>query len=70
MKTLKWFINRIGKRIYRDDNNCPCDYCKDIHLNGLIIKNELHATYLFDIQKEIGYSYYDNNKTDTRIKRD
>ena len=70
MKTLKWFKDRIGKRIYRYENDCPCDYCKNIHLNGLIIKNILHAQYLFDIQTEIGYSYYDNNKTNTRIKRD
>lgn len=70
MKTLKWFKDRIGKRIYRNDNECPCDYCKDICVNGLIIKNELHAQYLFDIQNEIGYIYYDNNTTDTRTQRD
>jgi hypothetical protein len=64
MNSLQWFRDRIGKRIYRDTNNCHCDYCKDIYLNGIVVKNGLHAQYLFDIQNDIGYNYSDVTKND------
>lgn len=65
MNSLQWLKDRIGKRIYRDSNNCHCDYCKNIYLNGLVIKDEFHATYLFDIQNDIGYNYSDVTKNDS-----
>jgi len=50
--TKKWFIKRIGKKIYRDDWGCECRTCKDIQKNGLKILNEQHAEYLKDTQDE------------------
>jgi len=50
--TLKYFKNRIGKRIYRDDSGCPCHDCKRIVEEGLIIADEDHAEYLYDMQNE------------------
>jgi hypothetical protein len=57
----QWFIDRIGKRVYRDKNTCDCEMCNDVFENGLIIKNETHATYLYHIQNEYQYIYTDEN---------
>lgn len=59
-KSKDWFIERIGLRVYRDDNGCDCDVCKKIEKTGLIIHDELHAQYLFDCQNDLGVIYYDN----------
>ena len=47
---LKWFTDRIGKRIYRDKNFCKCKICLEVFQNGLIIMDETHASYLYDCQ--------------------
>lgn len=52
MKTLKWFENRIGKRIYRDDNVCGCKTCRDVTQHGIIVNDRDHAEYLFDCQND------------------
>jgi hypothetical protein len=31
--TLKWFTNRIGKRIYRKKLNCSCHCCQKEHVD-------------------------------------
>ena len=46
MHELKWFTDRIWKRIYRDKNTCNCNTCKDVSENWLIIADENHASYL------------------------
>lgn len=46
-KTKEWFLDRIGKRIYRDANTCPCSTCASILENGLMVSDENHADYLF-----------------------
>lgn len=58
MKTLQWFINRIGKRIYRDDDNCGCATCNDVVKNGLIVIDKNHAEYLHMVNSE-GIEYRD-----------
>jgi len=50
MKSLNWFKNRIGKRIYRDRNDCHCLDCEDAVGNGLIVRDKNHAEYLHMIQ--------------------
>jgi hypothetical protein len=54
----KWFIDRIGKRIYRKNNICNCAVCLNVHEVGLIIADEMHAIYLYDCQ-ELDLIYYD-----------
>lgn len=54
MQPLQFFIDNIGKRIYRDSDGCDCLGCKDIVENGLIITDETQAGYLFDIQNDFG----------------
>lgn len=57
MKDLQWFIDRIGEKIYRENNICECDLCIDVFKNGLIIISESHAKYLYDCQHELGLIY-------------
>jgi hypothetical protein len=55
----QWFINRIGKRIYRKKNLCDCNECVNVHSNGLVIIDEMHADYLYHCQLEMGLIYDD-----------
>jgi len=53
-KELQWFLDRIGKRIYRENNFCDCEICVDVWKKGLIVLDELHACiYLIVNQKLI-----------------
>jgi len=44
----KWFIDRIGKIVYRNKTSCRCETCDKVYKNGLIISDENHAIYLHD----------------------
>ena len=57
--SLKWFKNRIGKRIYRDDNHC-CDTCDEVFRNGIVVHDEQHAEYLYMVNCEMDLNYRDN----------
>ena len=52
MKTYRkqWFIDRIGKRVYRGQTSCQCESCKRIGKEGLIISDLMHAEYLYDVE--------------------
>ena len=52
MHTLQWFKNRIGRRIFRNDNKCPCNNCKVMTKEGLIVHDLYHAEGLFMIQND------------------
>ncbi len=54
----QWFIDRIGKRIYRKNNICNCPVCIKVHKEGLIITDKDHAIYLYDCQ-EMDLIYYE-----------
>jgi hypothetical protein len=54
----QWFIDRIGKRIYREKNVCSCPVCVKVHEEGLVITSEDHANYLYDCQ-ELDLIYYE-----------
>lgn len=51
MKKLKWFIDRIGKRVYRDHIDC-CSHCEKVYAEGLLIHDSQHAEYLHDTEAE------------------
>ena len=51
MQTKQWFIDNIGKRIYRDKSNCKCIDCRDSEDNWFIIIDKTHAWYLYDIEQ-------------------
>ena len=59
-KRKQWFINRIGKRIYRPPLRCDCQHCIDGHINGILISDETHADYLHSCENELGIRYNDN----------
>lgn len=46
----QWFIDRIGKRVFRETNGCKCETCKRITNEGLVIFDKQHASYLFDVE--------------------
>ncbi len=46
----KWFLERIGKRVYRNDDGCDCDLCKQVLQHGVIITDRHQAQYLYDCE--------------------
>ena len=60
----QWFIERIGKRIFLENNHCPCAICVDVFENGLIIDSNYMAQFFFDCQNQMGMIYSDK-KLDT-----
>jgi len=58
MHNIKWFTDRIWKRIYREKSSCKCFSCQDVSKNWLIIIDKEHACYL-SICQEI-HNYRDN----------
>jgi hypothetical protein len=61
---LRWFKNRIGKKIYRTKgirkkhNEC-CPTCNDVCEHGLTVMDEQHAEYLHMVQYELNIDYAD-----------
>ena len=46
----QWFIDRIGKIVYRNKTSCECVICADVYKHGLVIANKMHADYLYDCE--------------------
>ncbi len=44
----KWFIERVGKMIYRNKLNCKCKSCSDVERNWLVIMDKQHADVLYN----------------------
>lgn len=67
LKDLQWFLDRVGKRVFRD-NVIDSEYDKKTSELGIIISNELQAQYMFDIQQDfyhesgINLNYRDEDK--------
>ena len=61
----KWFMDRIGKRVYRNHHDC-CEVCEEIYKNGLIISDATHATYLHDVESEFTAEGNPTHYFDTR----
>lgn len=47
-----WFVERIWKRVFLDDDGCSCSTCKDVVENGIVIFDENHASYMCDVQND------------------
>lgn len=62
---LKWFKDRIGKKVYRTKGKCNCMTCSDVFENGLYIEDEMHADYLRVCQNELDLYYFDKKPTIT-----
>ena len=64
LMTRQRFIDRIGKRMYRDslgEHEKDCKDCKQVAEEGLVVLNESHADYLHTCNKEMGINYYDSS---------
>jgi hypothetical protein len=48
-KSYRWFLNRIGYKVYRDDDGCKCKSCKDVVEKGIEVFDRDHARYLSQI---------------------
>lgn len=60
MNRKQWFIDRIGKRVYRGSISCTCESCQKVEKEGLVISDNDHANYLYDCERELGVRYYDS----------
>jgi hypothetical protein len=65
MKPLKFFKDRIGKLIFRNDSGCACQKCRDVVKNGLVVQSEDHAEYLYWTQNEFANDGCELNYRDT-----
>jgi hypothetical protein len=55
----QWFLDRIGKVVYRDENGCKCLVCKDSVNNGVLILDKDYADYLYCVEAETDIIYRD-----------
>lgn len=55
----QWYIDRIGKRVFRTKSSCQCEVCDAVYRNGLVIADEMHADYLYCCQNEMNLFYFD-----------
>lgn len=52
LQSEQWFVERIGKRVYRDDDGCSCADCAKTVKEGFVVLDKDHAQYLYTIQME------------------
>ena len=64
MQTREWFMDRIGKRIFRDGHDCDCKSCISVSKNGTIIENETQADYMYHVQNDFKSEGLDLNYRD------
>lgn len=60
----QWFIDRIGKRIFRNATTCSCSICADVAKNGIIVHDEYHAIYLCDTEADYAADDFELNYRD------
>jgi hypothetical protein len=65
-QTLEWFKTRISQTIFRNHYECYCDTCERVVDEGLVIRDEEHAQYLFDIQNDFGAEGIELNYRDEK----
>ena len=49
---LQWFKERVGKRVFRNKNGCDCPSCEVVYKTGVVITDQFHANYLYDLEKD------------------
>lgn len=62
-KPLSWFLERVGKRIYRLTDTKCCHNCDEVMRTGLEVNSVAHAHYLYDCQNEMELVYSDSKET-------
>jgi hypothetical protein len=46
----QWFLDRAGKRVFRESNGCTCGVCEHNQKNGVVITSDMHALYMLDME--------------------
>jgi hypothetical protein len=64
----QWFIDRIGKRVFRNDTQC-CEHCDKVYKEGLVISDESHAYHLYDCECEMDVKYFDTKDEVTEFEK-
>lgn len=68
IRNKQWFIDRIGKRIYRKKQSCPCKMCQKIYVDiwdgkdkqgRQMARREFGARWLYDCQWGLQIEYFD-----------
>ena len=59
LEQRQWFIDRIGKKVYRCDLKCACEVCQS-GKKGILIEDYDQACYMNDCKGEMGINYYDS----------
>lgn len=55
---LHFFIDHVGKPIFRTRNGCSCELCERTYENGLIVQDKVHASSLASIETLTNIRYY------------
>lgn len=62
LTTLRDFVSRVGQRVYRTSNGCNCEMCERVVKEGIVIKDKMHADYMYssmcDCNAEGGLQYH------------
>jgi hypothetical protein len=74
MKTItereQWFLDRVGKRVWRNKNYCDCNTCDVVYTKGLMITDSLHAGYLWAVEGDYYREGFPLKYFDTPEERD
>ena len=51
-KRQDWFLTRVGKIVYRNKTLCDCKICEGVYLHGLMLQDNLQASYAADCEAD------------------
>ena len=66
----QWFLDRIGKTVWRNRTSCKCHVCDRVYKEGLHISEEMHAYYLCDMEAAANAEGVPLKYFDTKEERD
>ncbi len=66
----QWFLDRVGKRVYRNKTTCDCLTCENVYKKGIVITDETDANYLHSIEVDFTASGDPTHYFDTIEERD
>lgn len=67
----QWFMDRIGKRIWRNETGCECEICAHIYKEGIIFTGEYHAGFACDMEgcSQGSLKYFDSKEEVTEFEK-
>ncbi len=68
----QWFLDRVGKRVFRNEGGCKCPSCLYASANGIVIASEEHARYLDMIEAtpDMEIRYFDTMEEVLEFKQE